>query len=432
MRPNRLTPIVMIAVAILGTLVTSSAGGAVSAGATVAFHGSYVYWDQNEEQDMLAVHTGQKSQLIPPYNPNGQMCIFPDGSGRFVTGYNPTTDPTNPGFYKTQMQPPIGDAVWDPHGHFTGKTIYVPGPYALPGQTVGGDTPPDSTGNFNNNGTMTGCVFDPSGNLFADDLGTAQGQFPSPDNGRLIEWFAPSYTSYCVVDGPTSGGVGPHHVDGTGGLRQPGQLAVTKHGDVMVTNGGAVQGGLPAGQVLELAHDSLPHQAADCGPDGLYPAGKLHTSVFFQGSLSMLPFPEGIAFDRVCSCWAIASPIGDPSIAFFSRTGQKLSTPGAVPGENLSQIGMDPNGYNPFGLAFADNGTAYFADIHLHCSAPLTDCGPQANGGRVMRVNFRADGRPRKATPIDSGINFPVSVTVCRPHDVGVCPTPVWGAGSTG
>ena len=79
---------------------------------------------------------------------------------------------------------------------------------------------------FNSASTYTGCVFDQHGNLFADDLGTAQGSFPPPDNGRLVEWFAPSFKDACVVTGPTAGGVGPHHVDGTGGLTQPGMLAL--------------------------------------------------------------------------------------------------------------------------------------------------------------------------------------------------------------
>lgn len=116
----------------------------------------FVYWDQNEEEDFVSMPSGTLGQLVPPYNANGQMCLIPAGGGSFVTAYNPTTDPTNPGYYKTQMQPPIGEAVWDKNGNFTGQTIYVPGPYMLPGQTVGGDIPPDGSGNFNNDGTFTG------------------------------------------------------------------------------------------------------------------------------------------------------------------------------------------------------------------------------------------------------------------------------------
>ena len=422
MRRSRVFAAVTV-VGLLGGLVSPvparAAGG----------HTVYTYWDQNEQQDFLTDHGGS-GVLVPPYDANGQMCLFPDGSGRFVTGYNPTTDPSNPGYLLPTMQPPVGEAVWDAHGTFTGTTFYVPGPYMLPGQTVGGDIPPDPGGQFNNNGTMTGCVFDRRGNLFASDLGTAQGQYPSPNDGRLIEWFAPDYSSYCIVTGPTAGGVGPHHVDGTGGIRQPGTLALTPEGDLMVTEGGVRSGGLPAGTVVQVDRHSLPHSAADCGPDGLYPAAQLRTSIFFKGSLSLLPFPQGIARDQACNCWAIASTIGNPAIAFFNDAGQLLSSPGEIPGEAISQIG-DPNGYNPFGIAFTPTGTAYFADIHLTCTAPLTNCGPANNGGQIMKVTF-TNGVPSPPTAVATGLNFPTSVTVCATRLYANCPTPAPSGADSG
>jgi hypothetical protein len=380
-----------------------------------------VFWDQNEEQDQLSMPSGQIGQLIPPWDPNGQMCIVPDGSGRFVTGYNPTTDPTNPGFNKPVMQPPVGEVLWNKDGTFSGQTIYIPGPYMLPGQTVGGDIPPDSGGTFNNNGTFVGCAFDHQGNLFATDLGTAQGQFPSPDSGRLIEWFAPSYSTSCIIEGPSAGGVGPHHVDGTGGLSQPGDLAVTPQGDILVPEAGPPSAPF-SGRVMRYFHKSLPTSSADCGPDGVYPHNKLHRWAFIQGSLSLLPFPQSVAFDPDCWCFGVASTIGNPAIAWFDLHGQQIKSKGVVPGETITQVGQNPNGYNPYGLAFGPGGVAYFADIHIVCTAPLTNCGPSTNGGRIMRVTF-TNGKPNKPTPIVSGYNFPTSVTVCIPSRE-VCPQP--------
>jgi hypothetical protein len=345
------------------------------------------------------------------------MCIVPDHSGRFVVGYNPTLPSQhNPGSLKPYKEPPVGEAMYDRHGRFSGQTLFVPGPYHLPGQTVGGDIPPDAgSGNFNNNGTMTGCAFDHEANLFASDLGTAQGAFPPPDNGRIIEWFAPSYTSFCVVVGPTSGGDGPHHVDGTGGLRQPGDLAVDRNDDVLVPEAGAVDAnGLPAGRVLRLERASLPRSARDCGPDGLYPRDQLRTSVFVQGSLANLPFPIAIARDPICQCWAIDSTFGDPAIEWFDDNGAPVAGHGTVPGETLAQIGQDPNGYNPFGLAFAPDGTLYFVDIHIQCSGLLTNCGPTDNGGRELRVPV-VRGQPGAVQTVASGYNFPTSVTTCDP-----------------
>lgn len=387
--------------------------------------GYNVYWDQNEEEDFLSVPSGQQGQLIPPYDANGQMCILPHSGGRFTTGYNPTLpSQNNPGSLKPVMQPPVGEAVWDRHGQFTGKTIYVPGAYRLPGQTVGGDIPPDANSDtFNNNGTYTGCAVDSRGNLFASDLATAQGQFPPPDDGRLIEWFAPAYESYCVVFGPTAGGVGPHHVDGTGGLRQPSDLAFDQHGNLLLPEAGAVQGGaLPAGRVLRLDPASLPRRASDCGPNGLYPRDKLRYSVFFQGSLSLLPFPVAIARDPTCNCWAISSTIGDPAVAWVDDQGHPVPGRTPVPGESIGQLGQDPNAISPFGIAFAPDGTLYVVDIHIMCQGGLSNCGPETNAGRVMKVTFTG-GKPDTPVPIATGLNFPTSVTVCRTNR-RPCPAP--------
>jgi len=381
----------------------------------------YVYWDQNEEEDFVSEPSGTQGQLLAPWNANGQMCLIPGGGGKFVVAYDPTTDPTNPGYYKTQMEPPIGEAVWNADGSWSGRTIYVPGPYMLTGQTVGGDIPPDATGNFNNDGTFTGCVFDHHGNLFVTDIATAQGQFPPPTDGRLIEWFGPSYTSYCIVDGPDHGGTGPHHVDGSGGLSQPGDLAVTQSNDVLLPEAGSAKTGGFNGTVLRFDHRGLPTSAADCGHDGIYPRHKLRVTAFVKGNSNFMPFPQSIARDPACQCWAVATTIGNPAIAWFNDQGRQLKARGEVPGETITQVG-EANGYNPFGLTFARDGTAYFVDIHIVCSAPLVNCGPANNGGQVMQVTF-THGLPNPPVAIAGGYNFPTSVTMCIPS-VTSCPQP--------
>lgn len=389
--------------------------------------GYFVYWDQNEEQRYFASSTGQRGLLIKPWDPNGQMCLLKDGSGRFVVGYNPTLpQQQNPGGKLPYKDPPVGEELIDRHGKFTNTVLYTPGQYKLKGQKVGTDIPPDPDGAFNNNGTMTGCAVDNANNVFATDLGTAQGSFPAPDDGRLIEWFAPSYSTYCIVLGPTEGGDGPHHVDGRGGLRQPGTMAVDTNGDLLLPEAGYQATAAPGGRVLRLDHTSLPGSAKDC-PGGLYPTGKLKTSTFFQGSLDFLPFPLGIARDTICDCWAIASTIGNPAIAWVDNQGKPLANHPSIPGTSLADIGKDPNAYNPFGLAFAPDGTLYFVDIHIQCktgaSAQGLDCGPAENGGRVMKVVINA-GAPGPPTALDSGLNFPTSVTVCVPNKGVVCPEP--------
>jgi hypothetical protein len=401
-----------IAVSIALPLVVLAAQVAGTRGAVAApNHQVFVYWDQNEEEDMLI--DGQVKQLVLPWDTNGQMCIFPDHSGRFTVGYNPTLpSQDNPGgacpggggaCLKPLHNPPVGEAIWDRHGNSTpDQTISVPGPYALPGSSSGGDIPPQNggpwqSGAYNNDGSYTGCAFDRHGHFFAVDIGTAQGQVPVPDSGRLIEWFPPDYTSYCIIYGPDTGGTGPHHVDGAGGLRDPGTLAVYRE-DVYVPETGA-------GRVLRFRHQLLPRSAAVCGPDGvLTPRPPLE--VFIQDP--SLGLPAGIARDPTAHGWAVSNILGNPAVAWFTDAG--APNPGKGP--------LPAGAYNPYGLAVTRDGDLYFVDTHITCDA--SGCGPGNNTGGVFKVTF-SHGVPSVPQTIATGLNFPVSVTLCRGHD---CPTP--------
>ena len=214
-----------------------------------------VYWDQNEEEDFLSMPSGLEGQLVPPWDPNGQMCLLPDG--RFVVGYDPTLPAQRDiGSAQPYKQPADGEELDEPNGSFSGQDLYVPGKFKMRGQSIGSDSPPTSNGVFNNNQTYTGCAVDKAGNVFGNDIATAQGSYPPPSSGRLVEWFAPTYKTYCIVYGPTTGGVGPHHADGTGGLAQPGTMALDDNGDLLVPNVGT-------SSVLRFAQSIPAHQ---CGP----------------------------------------------------------------------------------------------------------------------------------------------------------------------
>jgi hypothetical protein len=371
--------------------------------------GYLVYWDQNEEVDFLSVPSGTQGQLFPPWDLNGQMCVLPDG--RFVGGLDPTLPGQhNLGSAKPYKQPADGEELNDPNGSFSGQVLYVPGPYKLPGQSVGTDSPPTSDGTFNSNQTYTGCAVDKAGDVFGNDIATAQGDFPPPSSGRLVEWFAPSYTTYCIVYGPSKGGVGPHHTDGTGGLAQPGMMALADNGDVLVPNVGTQS-------VLRFGASSLPSSAADC-PGGVYPRSKVHVSPFVKG----LAFPAGVAKDPTCDCFAVSSYIGTPGIRWVTNQGKPQPGRGTVPGTTVSELGKAPGQYNPFGMAFAPDGTLYFVDIHVVCKALLTGCGPGSYQGRVMKVTM-TNGQPAAPVTVAGGFDFPTSVTVCVPATT-VCPYP--------
>ncbi len=413
--------VLVVAAVCSGSLLVSCSSGSTSAspptgnsvplvkGGSPGKAGYLVYWDQNEEEDVLSMPSGTQGQLLPAWDPNGQMCVLPDG--RFVVGYDPTLPAQDDvGSAKPYKQPADGEELDEPNGSFSGQDLYVPGPYKMPGQTIGSDSPPTANGVFNNNQTYTGCVVDRSGNVLANDIATAQGQYPPPSSGRLVEWFAPSYTSYCIVYGPTAGGYGPHHTDGTGGLAQPGMMALADNGDVLVPNVGT-------SSVLRFAQSSLPTSASQC-PGGIYPRSKVQVTAFVKN----LSFASGVARDPTCDCFAVSTYIGNPSIQWFTADGQPEPGRAPVPGTTIAELGTSPDQYNPFGMAFAPDGTLYFVDIHITCTGGLSNCGPANYGGRVMRVTF-TDGQPSTPVAVATGFDFPTSVTVCVPSE-HTCPYP--------
>jgi hypothetical protein len=418
----------LVLVGCISTSATAASIGQTQSGFHAPKSGYIVYWDQDEEVDYYASANHTQGQLMAPWDLNGQVCLLNDGTGRWVGGSDPTNESQhNPGGPPTYpfKQPAISEEMNDVNGNFTGKTLYVPGPYRMAPGLPGEDSPPDSTGIYNGQATYTGCAVDAQHNVFANDLGTAQGGFPIPTDGRLIEWFAPSYTTSCVLYGPTTGGIGSDHDDGTGGLSQPGMMATMPNGNLLVPQAGSSSGGFP-GNVTEFDHSSFPTSAAQC-PDGVYPRADISSSVFFQGSLSNLPVPLGVAEDPSCSCYAVSSIFGggsaDDVIEWLSPTGQPIDRPG-VPGESLSDFGSDPNGFNPFGMAFAPDGTLYFIDIHIVCSGVLTNCGPQDFEGRLMKVTFGADETPSQPVTVSDHFAFPTSATICVPSAHEVCPFP--------
>src|SRR5262249_18231823 len=139
----RLAAVALCAIAIVacssGSTSTLSATSTTKASKTAAGdpgNAAYlVYWDQNEEEDVLSIPSGTQAQLQPPWDPNGQMCVLADG--RFVVGYDPTLPAQhNLGGLKSYKQPADGVELNEPNGSFSGQTLYVPGPYKMAGQSI--------------------------------------------------------------------------------------------------------------------------------------------------------------------------------------------------------------------------------------------------------------------------------------------------------
>jgi hypothetical protein len=184
---------------------------------------------------------------------------------------------------------------------------------------------------------------------------------------------------------------------------------VATNQDLLVPNVGT-------NSVLRFSHASLPAGPADC-PGGVYPRSKIQVSTFAKA-----PFAAGIAEDPTCHCFAVSSYIGDPGIVWLDASGHPEPGHGSVPGTSIAELGKARGQYNPFGIAFAPDGTLYFVDIHITCKSGFSGCGPADYGGRIMRVSD-PNGHPSKPVAVATGFDFPTSVTVCVPAEQ-TCPYP--------
>jgi hypothetical protein len=226
-----------------------------------------------------------------------------------------------------------------------------------------------------------------------------------------------------------------HHVDGTGGLRQPGTLAVDSQGNVLVPTLGV--GSSLHGEVVKFAGTSLPSSAAQCpGPSNM-PINSPQPTVFIDSTANNQGSPQGIAHDPTCvghtGCWAVSSVLQGNAVSWYNDDGnadvaRPSVGPGGVP-QAEAQTG--PGGYSPQGLAFTPDGTLYIADIHISCVSsgggePASGgCGPVTNQGQILKFTFGPGSTPSAPVKVNTEAdNFPVSVTACTPTATTVCPTP--------
>src|SRR5207247_11334001 len=84
--------------------------------------GTIIFWDHDEREDFFVDPPGPSGTIVPTWDPNGPMCLFPDRPGRSATGYSPTlpdqglgTSPPN--------DPPVGQAASDRHANLAGQAL---------------------------------------------------------------------------------------------------------------------------------------------------------------------------------------------------------------------------------------------------------------------------------------------------------------------
>ena len=361
-----------------------------------------------ERRSRLLVHApGLPGQLLPAWDLNGQVCVLPDG--RFVGGYDPTLPAQhNLGGPKPYKQPADGEELDRPNGSFSGQTLYVPGPYKMHGQSVGSDSPPTANGVFNNNQTYTGCAVDSRRNVFGDDIATAQGDFPRAKQwavGRVVRPELQDLLHRVRTDrrrrrAPPRG-------------RHRRARAARHDGHRVQRRPARPQRRYPAACSASPA-SSLPYQRSTV-PGRDLPARQ---GARVDASSRDCPSPPASPRTRRATASPSAATSAIRPSVWVSATGSPEPGRGSVPGTTVADLGKSPDQYNPFGMAFAPDGTLYFVDIHIACTGPLTGCGPASYGGRVMRVTF-TNGQPSAPATVASGFDFPTSVTVCVPAQTG-------------
>jgi outer membrane protein assembly factor BamB len=166
---------------------------------------------QGNQLDEYDLATGAETTTVPAQHAtvNGQACVLPDGSGRFVVGEDTGQPDVRPGW-----------GIFAPDGTFLQKLTLPP----RENETRVGDP--------------IGCAIDGDGRLF----GTAIGGQGMPD-GQLIVFFPPDYAQACILDES---------------LSTPGTLAVDDAGNLYVPQAG------PPGSVVRFA-PPFPATVAECG-----------------------------------------------------------------------------------------------------------------------------------------------------------------------
>ncbi len=180
----------------------SSCGGGPVGEVLISLH--------DNQLDEIDLASGTLTTMVPSAHAhvNGQACLLPDGSGRYIVGEDTGQPNVRPGW-----------GIFSPDGQFLSKITMPP----RAGETRVGDP--------------IGCAIDAEGRLFGTAIGT-----PGGADGQLFVFFPPDYQNGCILDQ---------------GLRTPGILALDEAGSVYVPEAG------PPGRVQRFAAP-FPDAAAAC------------------------------------------------------------------------------------------------------------------------------------------------------------------------
>ena len=300
-----------------------------------------LYGAQDNQLDVYDLDSGQVTVLIPAErnNVNGQVCLLPDGTGNFLMGED------------TEQSEGVrqGWGVFSPDGMLISKILEAKN---------------------ENEATQIepfGCAFDKDGRLFVTDVGS--GSFSAGD-GKLIVYFPPDYTKYCILDDT---------------LHVPGTVAVDDDGNVYMAET------VPPGHVLRF-DPPFPADAQSCDTT------TLNRSTFVEDDQMTTPF--GIA-RAPNGNWYISSVLLPTEVREYTPAGDFVRT--VIEGDDIG---------NPAGIAVASDGTLYYADLGLVEQPPPQFFGPGDHTGTVRRVRFDEDGNALPPEIMGSGLNYPDAMTI--------------------
>jgi len=293
---------------------------------------------------------------------NGMICRIPDGSGRLVVG----EDTGQPGV-------PPGWGIFSPGGVQVGKlTATYRAEAAEP----------------------FGCAFDADGRLFTSEVGN---QGFGTSLGQLILWFPP-YEGYPGPPGayPDTADASQNFCKLATDIGTAGAVAVDADGRVYVASASR-------GAILRFSppFPTGPDAAGGCGDRdelGSPRADPVRREVFTRGFYTF----SGLAFGPNGRLYAASVLTGEIV---------EIDAQGEVVRKILDPAGLLPplaTGH-PQGIAFDAAGDLYYADLDLVWDFPHIGPGPN---GKLRRIRFDGEGRPRAPEVLLEGLAFPDGVAV--------------------
>ena len=300
---------------------------------------------------------------------NGQICFFPDGSGRFLMGED--TDQSG--------GVPQGWGIFSSDGLQIGKltaTYFVAQPEPF------------------------GCAFAPDGTLFTSSVGE---QAFGADTGQLIMWFPP-YEGFPGEDDAIpypNTEVSKNFCKLATDLGTASSVFVSKEGIVYVAQTSALQ-------VTKFLppFPTGPDADGGCGSvdaNGSPVADEVNRELAIAADASkFIGTYSGLALARNGNLYAANVFTG--KIAEFTLPG-----PGKL-GQfvrmilDLDEVTLPHATGSPQGIAVDRNGTLYYADLNLVGSLP--NVGPGSNG-KVWRITFDEFDEPHPPEIVRENLAFP-------------------------